>query len=73
MSQVKSCDCETCRLKVDLYERDKTNGICENMSGAFIFARKLCDIVFLRAAGALRVRVRVRVRKYMRNFFQFFL
>ena len=25
MSQVKSCDCETCKLKVDLYERDKTN------------------------------------------------
>ena len=54
MSQVKSCDCETCKLKVDLlYERDKTNGIRENVSGAFIFARKLCDIVFLRAAGAL--------------------
>ena len=29
MSQVKSCDCETCKLKVDLYERDKTNGIRE--------------------------------------------
>ena len=53
MSQVKSCDCETCKLKVDLYERDKTNGIRENVSGAFIFARKLGDIVFLRAAGAL--------------------
>ena len=53
MSQVKSCDCETCKLKVDLYERDKTNGIRENVSGAFIFARKLCDIVFLRAARAL--------------------
>ena len=53
MSQVKSCDCETCELKVDLYERDKTNGIRENVSGAFIFARKLCDS-FLRAAGALK-------------------
>ena len=53
MSLVKSCDCETCKLKVDLYERDKTNGIRENVSGAFIFARMLCDIVFLRAAGAL--------------------
>ena len=46
MSQVKSCDCETCKLKVDLYERDKTNGIRENVSGAFIFARKLCDSFF---------------------------
>ena len=54
MSQVKSCDCETCKLKIDLYEKDKTNGIRENVSGAFIFARKLCDIVFLRAAGALK-------------------
>ena len=53
MSQVKSCDCETCKLKVDLYERDKTNGIRENVSDAFIFTRKLYDIVFLRAAGAL--------------------
>ena len=53
MSLVKSCDCETCKLKVDLYERDKTNGIRKNVSGAFMFARKLCDIVFLRAAGAL--------------------
>ena len=50
MSQVKSCNCETCKLKVD-HERDKTNGIRENVSGAFIFARKLCDIVFLIAAG----------------------
>ena len=32
MSQVKSCDCETCKLKVDLYERDKTNGIRENVN-----------------------------------------
>ena len=47
-------NCETCKLKVDIYERDKTNGIRENVSGAFIFARKLCDIVFLRAAGALQ-------------------
>ena len=52
MSQVKSCDCETCKLKVDLYERDKTNGIRENVSGAFIFARKLCDIVFVTTALA---------------------
>ena len=40
MSQVKSCDCETCKLKVDLYERDKTNGIRENVSGAFIFCQE---------------------------------
>ena len=53
MSQVKSCDCETCQLKVDLYERDKTNGIRKNVSGAFISARKLCDIVFVRVAGVL--------------------
>ena len=50
MSQVKSCDCETCKLKVDLYERDKTNGIRENVSGAFIFVRKLCDIVFFESS-----------------------
>ena len=40
MSQVKSCDCETCKLKVDLYERDQTNGIRENVSGAFIFCEE---------------------------------
>ena len=39
-SQVKSCDCETCKLKVELYERDKTNGIRENVSGAFIFCEE---------------------------------
>ena len=33
------------------------------MSGAFIFARKLCDIVFLRVAGA--------VQKVHANFFVF--
>ena len=45
MSQVKSCDCETCKLKVDLYERDKTNGIRENVSGAFIFCEEaLCSL-----------------------------
>ena len=65
MSQVKSYDFEICKLKVDLYERDKTNGIRENVSGAFIFARKLCDIVFLRAAGALS--------KVHENFFKIFL
>ena len=53
MSQVKPCNCGTCKLKADLYERDKTNGIRENVSGSFIFARKLCDIGFFRAAGAL--------------------
>ena len=40
MSQVKSCVCETCKLKVDLYERDKTNDIRENVSGAFIFCEE---------------------------------
>ena len=40
MSQVKSCDCETRKLKVDLYERDKTNGIRENVSSAFIFCEE---------------------------------
>ena len=66
MSQVKSCDCETCKLKVDLYERDKTNGIHENVNGAFIFARKLCDIDFLRAAGVFN-------KVHAKFFFNFFL
>ena len=67
MSQVKSCNCETCKLKVDLYERDKTNGIRENVSGAFIFARKLCDIVFLIAAGLSTLESTCEI------FFKFFL
>ena len=40
MPRVKSCDCETCKLKVDLYERDKTNGVRENVSGAFNFCEE---------------------------------
>ena len=65
MSQVKSCDCATCKLKGDLYERDKTNGIRENASGAFIFARKLCDIVFFESSrSTLEVHV-----KFVFNFF----
>ena len=65
MSQVKSCDCETCKLTVDLYERDKTNGFRENVSGAFIFARKPCDIVFFESS-------RSTLESTCENFFKFF-
>ena len=55
MSQMKSCDCKTCKLKVDLLMKGirfarAIEWYCENVSGSFIFGRKSCDIVYLESS-----------------------